>query len=82
MYRPVNHFLLASGELINKAFKYILPEFPKIGTYLVILCVVLFTFYLCKSGLKHATKISLIVFIAFVFVLFSAHVLGKALHLL
>ena len=64
-------------NVIGSAFQLIFPELPSVGIAVCLLTIGLFSYYLVKSGLQQALKISLVVLGVMLFILYMVHSFDK-----
>ena len=63
--------------LILALFKYIFPEYPKIGIAVFITAAIFFVYYLARGKFQAAIKMTLSTLVFFIVLLYSAHWLIK-----
>ncbi len=77
MLNLVALWLLAIRDFLHAIFIYIFPEFPDAGVGVVVVVVALLLFYLVKTGLANALRISLITGLGLIVILYTLHHLLK-----
>jgi hypothetical protein len=67
-------------EAITGLFIYIFPEYPKIGSVVVILSLIMFLVYLVRGRLQSAGRLAISTFLTLVVLLYTTHCLIKLFH--
>jgi len=76
----IEHYLVEICGRLRQVFTVIFPEYPFIGVILAGLAVLLFVYYLIRSGFMAAIKVTLMVFFGVAFGLFTLHHLNLLFH--
>ena len=73
----VSMWFWCAYKALELAFTQVFPEFAFLGVWVVLFCLILFLYYLVKSGIGQALKISIFMLVVLLFLIYSTHVVYR-----
>ena len=67
---------------IERPYHYVFPEYPFAGVLVILLALVMFLFYVFKSGVELALKMAIFIIVALTLILLCLHWLNGPFHLM